>query len=267
MKILRAGVVMLALAISLATVASAQDVASLTGVVTDKSGAVIPGTKVILLDTRTNTSYQATTNSVGVYVFPRVSPGPGYKITFSKDGFENFTVANVYLAVSATHTQNAQLEVGQVTQTVEVSGAGQIVTLDTTDATIGNNFDMRSVHELPIQVRDSPAALLALQPGVVTANAAGDDPNQSRDGAVTGARSDQGNITLDGLDVADFRAGFAFVTVANAPVDSIQEFRGETANPLAASGRGSGAQITLVTKSGTNKWHGSAYEYHRNTIT
>jgi hypothetical protein len=243
----------------------AQEVASLTGAVTDKSGAVIAGATALLLDTKTNNVYQTTTNSVGAYSFLRVLPGPGYELTISKPGFETVTVANIYLGVSTTHTQNIQMELGKVTANVEVSAAGQAVSLDTTDSTVGNNFDMRSVHELPIQVRDSPAALLALEPGVVTAPVGGDDPNASRDGAVTGARTDQGNVTLDGLDVNDYATGQDFSTVANAPVDSIQEFRGETANPLAASGRGSGAQITLSTKSGDNNWHGSAYEYNRNT--
>ncbi|HVO80276.1 MAG TPA: carboxypeptidase regulatory-like domain-containing protein [Terriglobales bacterium] len=257
---------LLALSLCLPVGLFAQEVASLTGVVSDKTGAVLPGATLKLLDTRTNTSYEATTNSLGSYVFVKLPPGPGYKLTVTKDGFDSVTIADLYLGVQSTRTQNVQLEVGAVSQSVEVSAVGQGVTLDTTDATIGNNFDMRSVHDLPIQVRDSPAALLRLQPGVVDA-AVSDDPNSSRDGAVTGARSDQGNITLDGLDVNDFATGQAFSTVGNAPVDSIQEFRGETANPLAASGRGSGAQINLTTKSGTNTWHGSAYEYHRNTIT
>ena len=244
-----------------------QEFASLTGIVTDETGAVVQGASVELLDSRTNKSYKTTTNSVGAYTFVKVAPGPGYKVTVTKEGFQTFTVADVYIAVSSARTLNAALAVGTATQTVEVNAAGQSVSLDTTDATIGNNFDMRQIHDLPIQVRDSPTALLALQPGVVTSNVGGDDDNGSRDGAVTGARSDQGNITLDGLDVNDFGTGQAFATVANAPVDSIQEFRGEVANPLAASGRGSGAQITLSTKQGTNSFHGSAYEYHRNTIT
>jgi len=253
---------LLALPISL----SAQEVASMTGVVTDKTGAVVPDVNVTLVDTRTNTTYQSKTNSTGAYTFVKLAPGPGYKISFARDGFETLTITDVYVAVGATHTQNAQLQVGKLTESVEVTGVAQGVTLDTTDATIGNNFDMRSVHELPVQFRDSVAGLLTLQPGVVD-SAGVDDPNNSRAGAVTGSRIDQGNITLDGIDVNDFATGQAFVATANAPVDSIQEFRGETANPLAASGRGSGAQIQLSTKSGTNQWHGSLSEYHRNTLT
>ena len=148
---------------------SAQEVASLTGVVTDSTGAVVPDVAVKLVDTRTNTSYEATTNSVGAYFFARLSPGPGYKMTFLKEGFEAVSIADIYLAVSSTHTQNAQLTVGTVNQSVEVNGSGSEVTLDTTDTSIGNNFDMRTVHDLPVIFRDSVAALLQYQPGVVAA--------------------------------------------------------------------------------------------------
>ena len=248
------------------TVAVAQDVASLTGVVTDTTGAVVADADVKLLDTRTNTAYEAKTNALGAYLFNRLQPGPGYQITISKEGFETVKVPDMYLAVNATHTQNAQLKIGSATETVEVSGVGSAVTLDTTDTTIGNNFDIREVHDLPILFRDSMASLAQFQPGVAVSSPV-DDPNNSRTGAVTGSRIDQGNITLDGLDVNDFGTGQAFAPTANAPVDSIQEFRGESANPLAAEGRGAGQQITLVTKSGTNQFHGSLSEYLRNTDT
>ena len=245
-------VFLLAVLCALSTFVMAQDVASLTGVVTDSSGAVVSDATVKVLDTRTNTSYEAKTNSLGAYSINRLQPGPGYLITVSKEGFETVKIADVYLAVNATHTQNAQLKIGSTTETVEVSGVGSAVTLDTTDTTIGNNFDIREVHDLPIQFRDSIASLAQFQPGVAV-SAGVDDPNNSRSGAVTGSRIDQGNITLDGLDVNDFGTGQAFTATANAPVDSIQEFRGESANPLAAEGRGAGQQITLVTKSGTNQ--------------
>jgi len=259
-------IILFAVVGALANAALAQDVASLTGVVTDPSGAVVADVDVTLVDTRTNETYTTKTNSTGSYVFPRVAPGPGYKLTLTKQGFAALSVPGLYLAVSTTHTQNVQLSVGTASETVEVKGLNSGVSLDTTDATVGNNVDMDLVHELPIQIRDSPLALVAMQPGTVALGSGShDDPLASRDGAVTGSRSDQGNVTLDGLDVNDFATGQSFVAVGNAPVDSIQEFRVETANPLSAEGRGSGAQVNLVTKSGTNIWHGSAYDYNRNT--
>jgi Carboxypeptidase regulatory-like domain len=251
-----------ALSLALSRPAAAQDVASLTGVVSDTSGAVVVDAAVKLVDTKTNTTYNAKTNSSGAYLFTQLVPGPGYKLIVTKEGFDSVSISNLYLAVNTTHTQNAQLRVGKTSETVEVIGAGSSVSLNTTDATVGNNLDMNMVHELPVQLRDSPAALLSYQPGVTTAST-DDDPNQSRNGAITGARTDQTNITLDGLDVNDFAGGFAFYVVGNAPVDSVQEFRGEVANPVSAEGRGSGGQISLVTKSGSNHFHGSAYEYYR----
>lgn len=252
-----------AVLLSFPTLAKAQDVASLTGVVTDSSGALISGAGVKLLDTKTSTSYETKTNSEGAYFFTKLSPGPGYQATFTKDGFRTVVVPEIYLAVNTTHSQNAQLEVGTTTETLEVKGLGSAVSLDTNDASVGNSFDMQMVHELPVQVRDNPAALLAYQPGVTTASDDDDTGTQSRNGAIAGARTDQTNITLDGLDVNDFAGGFAFTVVGNAPVDSVQEFRGEVANPLSSEGRGSGGQITLVTKSGTNRFHGAGYEYYR----
>jgi len=193
-----------------------QEVGSLTGVVTDKTGAVVPDANVTLLDTRTNASYDTGTNSVGVYNFFRLNPGPGYKLSVTREGFASVTISDIYLGVGTTHTPNVELEIGKVSQTVEVSAAGQVVGLNTTDAVIGNNLDMRAVRSLPIEARESPLALLDFQPGVVDTNSS-NDPNGSRTGAVTGARGDQGNVTLDGLDVNDFSTGQAFIAVGDAP--------------------------------------------------
>jgi len=257
----------LALLLAMPTTSAAQDVASLTGVVTDSSGAVVPDVNVTLLDTKTNTSYQAKTNSVGAYSFQDLLPGPGYQVSFAKEGFDTVVVPKVYLAVNTTHTQNAELKVGTSSTTIEVKGESSAVTLDTNDASVGNSFDMNMVHELPVSIRDNPSALLGYQPGVLsltTGSQTDDDTStMSRNGAVAGARTDQTNITLDGLDVNDYCCGFAFTVVGNAPIDSVQEFRGEVANPLSSEGRGSGGQISLVTKSGTNSFHGSGYEYYR----
>ena len=247
--------VALALILLFPVLLRAQDVSALTGVVTDASGAIIPGTDVDLVNTSTNATLHATTNSLGSYTFANVPPGPGYKITFSAPGFEPFTVVNVYLNVATKRTQNAHLHPGNVSQSVEVSAASSDVTVDTTDATIGNNFQVQLLNDLPVLNRDSPAALFTLQPGVTL------------NGAVTGARVDQNYVTLDGLDVNDVATGSAFTVVAKAPVDSVQEFRGTVAGFLADSGPGSGGQFQLVTKSGTNSFHGLLDEYHRDTST
>ena len=231
----------------------AQDTASITGIVTDASGAVIPGVQVSLTNSGTSVKYQAVTNAEGSYTINEVQPGPGYNLTFTRDGFTTVAVKGLYLNVSATRTQNATLSVGNVVTTVSVSGSNQDVTLDTTDATIGNNFQVQFLNELPIANRDSPAALFTMQPGITL------------DGAVTGARVDQDNVTLDGLDVNDNETGQFGAIVAHAPVDSVQEFRGTTAGELANAGEGGGGQYELVTRSGSNQFHGNVEEYHRDT--
>ena len=234
----------------------AQDYASISGVVSDATGAVIPGVTVLLQNTLTSSSYKATTNEVGSYTILNVPSGPGYKIMFSRDGFNSLSVSDIYLVVSNTRTQNAQLAVGGATQTVEVSALNETVTLNATDATVGNNIDVALINELPIYNRDTPAALFWMQPGV-----AGTGDQFS----VTGARIDQSSVTVDGLDVNDFVTGQAGAIIGRAPVDSIQEFRAEVAGNTASTGTGGGGQYQLVTKSGTNTFHGNLNEYHRDT--
>ncbi len=234
---------------------AAQDTASIVGTVSDSSGAVIPGVQINLVNTRTGATWQATTNSVGTYLINDLPPGPGYKITFSHGGFESLLVSDIYLNVGVTSTRNGKLRLGQISQEVQISAGNAGNTLDTTDATVGSNFNMDLVDELPIQIRDSPAALFTLQPGV------------NGTGEVNGARSDQNNVTLDGLDVNDFATGQAFSVVGNAPVDTVQEFHGETVGSQAQGGHAGGGQIEMVTKSGTNTFHGEASEYNRVTLT
>jgi hypothetical protein len=252
------------LAAALLTVLSvrAQEVSGLTGVVLDKSGSAVGGVSVALDNAKTGLHQETTTNEQGGYQFLRVPPGQGYKLTFVKDGFRKLELSDVALGVETTSTRNVTLEVGQVTQTVEVQ-ASAAETLNTTDASVGNVLDIRTLRDLPSLIRETPATLLGLQAGVV-ANSGG---NANQSGAVTGSRTDQGNVTIDGIDVNDQAGGFAFATVGNAPIDSVQEFRATTANAEAYDGRSGGAEIQLVTKSGTNDFHGAAYEYNRTAAT
>lgn len=230
-----------------------QDVASITGVVTDQSGAVIPDATVTLQNPQTGVTYRTVTNAAGSYTLNEVKPGPGYQVRFEHAGFNSVMVAGLYLNVDATRTQDAHLTVGNTQQTVQVSAANQDVTLDTTDATVGNNFQVQFLNELPIQIRSNPSALFTQQPGVTL------------DGAVTGARVDQDNVSVDGLDVNDLATGNFGSIVANAPVDSVQEFRGVTSGQLSSAGEGGGGQYELVTRSGSNDFHGQVSEYHRDT--
>jgi Carboxypeptidase regulatory-like domain len=247
------GIVVLALVLSISAVLQAQDVASITGVVTDQTGAVIQGVDVTLQNPQTGVTYKAVTNSSGSYTLTQVKPGPGYKIEFAHASFKAIVVSGLYLNVDATRVQNAQLSLGGARETVEVSAVNQTVTLDTTDATVGNNFQVQFLNDLPIQNRASPSALFVQQPGVTL------------DGAVTGARTDQNRVTVDGLDVNDYATGEFGTIVGNAPVDSVQEFRGVAAGDLSSAAGGGGGQFELVTRSGTNSFHGALVEYHRDT--
>ena len=166
--------------------------------------------------------------------------------------------------IASAATINFALTVQAITETVEVSDVAQ--TINTTDATIGNAVSNSTIQALPMEGRNVPD-LLSLQPGVVYLNSRATNPDEdSRSGAVSGARSDQGNITLDGVDDNDQRQGYAFTGVLRSTLDSVEEFRVTTTNSNADSGRSSGAQVTLVTKSGTNNFHGSLYEYNRNSL-
>ncbi len=249
-------------------ISRAQNVASINGVVTDSSGAAVPGASIKLTDTRTGTSYYAKTAGDGGYRIVEVPPGPGYSLTIRKDGFQTLVIGNVYLPVATSTTQNAQMQLGSLSQTVEVTVQGA-VTLDTSDATIGNSFDLQSVEELPNQFRDNPAQLLQLEPGVtpIPTGPDPDDPLGSRGGSVTGARTDQSNIVVDGIDESDFGLGQAFTLATAIPVDAIQEFKTDVANPVSDTGRGSGATTFITTRSGTNQWHGTAQEWNRTAAT
>ena len=235
----------------------AQDVASMTGAVTDATGAVIPGTLVTLSNPSTGVSYTQTTDNLGSYRFLSVPPNPGYKVTFAHAGFTTQVVSDITLNVATTRTQNARLAVGGTSQTVQVSAGSDIVTLDTTDSAIGNNIDVEALNDLPVYDRSTGiATLFVQQPGV-----------DSFQGAVTGARIDQSSVTVDGLDVNDIAAGGTFSIIATAPVDSVEQFTGTVAGLVSSVGTGSGADFALVTKSGTNKFHGNVNEYHRDTTT
>ncbi len=231
----------------------AQQFSAVSGTVSDPSGGVIGDVKVSLDNSLTGFHAETTTNDVGSYRFVRINPADGYEITFSKNGFQKFVFSNITLGASTTETYNVTLQVGSVSTSVEVKAAGEI-TLNTSDASVGNVIDTKSISELPIQARLSPASLLTLQAGVNDA------------GSITGARSDQGNITLDGLDVNDQATGQAFTSTIPVSIDSLQEIRTVTAGETADYGRSSGGGINLVTRSGTNNWHGNASEYNRNTL-
>jgi Carboxypeptidase regulatory-like domain len=238
------------------TTLSAQDSSSMTGAVTDATGAALTGVTVELTNKSTGISYTQVTNRQGSYTFANVAPHDGYTAVFSHQGFASIQVDNLALNVGITRTLDEKLVAG-TTQVVEVSAANQQVALDTTDAAIGNNMDVQELNQLPVY--DRTAGIVTLfyqQPGV--------DSNM---GSVTGARTDQSEVTVDGLDVNDIASNGTLTVVGHAPVDSVAQFTGTVAGLVSAIGTGSGAQFQLVTKNGTNRFHGNINEYHRDTTT
>jgi hypothetical protein len=236
---------------------------SLRGTVTDKSAATVAGAKVRVVNSGQALERATESGSSGEFEFPGLPPGT-YTLTVEKDGFRKYEQPKLQLLVNSPATANVALEIGTSTQVVEVSGVTE--SLNTTDASIGNAFNENQVKQLPLEGRNVPD-LLSLQPGVAYTGNRSDVPTwDTRSGAVNGARSDQSNVTVDGIAVND-ESGHAFTSVLPVTLDSVQEFRVTTSNYNADQGSTSGAQVSLVTKSGTNSLHGSAYEYLRNTYT
>jgi Carboxypeptidase regulatory-like domain len=239
---------------------------SLRGTVTDPKGAVIAGATVTLSNSQAGYTRTAKTNSQGLYQFLEVPPA-AYKLSAAATGFATVNQDNVILMVNTPATLDLQMQVAGQSVTVEVTGAAPLV--NTTDASLGHAFGATQIQDLPFEGRD-PTGILSLQAGVAyTGNNQQAMPSSedSRSGAVAGARSDQANITIDGLDNNDPVLGQAFQGALRATMDSLQEFRVTTTGGNANEGRSSGAQVVLVTKSGTNQFHGTAYEYHRPTFT
>ena len=237
-----------------------QSLSSVNGVVTDPSGAVVPGAQIVLENVDTRVSRDTVSDAAGRYVIPQVQPGR-YKIVAKAAGFNDVIIPDVRLLVNSPATVNiAFSKLGAVTQSVEVTV--EAAQLNSVDASLGNAFSSRPILQLPLEARNV-VGLLALQPGVVFT---GED-SSSRNGAVNGGKSDQANVNMDGVDVNDQQNRSAFTSVLRATLDSVQEFRVTTTNANANSGRSSGAQIALITKSGSNELHGSLYEFHRNTVT
>ena len=233
---------------------------SLRGTLSDVSGALVTGASLTLARPDTGFTVTMKSNSAGAYIFQQLDPGT-YELTADASGFATQTV-QVQLLVDQPATLNLTMNVAKSETTIAVQAQ---TTLNTTDASIGNAVGNELVEALPSEGRNVPD-LLSLQPGVLYLSHNVDQDEDGRSGSVAGARSDQGNLTLDGLDNNDQTEGYAFTGVLRSTLDSVDEFRVTTVDAGADSGRSSGAQINVITKSGTNTFHGSLYEYNRNTV-
>jgi hypothetical protein len=226
---------------------------SVNGTVTDPQGNVVAGATVTLTNAQKNFTRTQTTTDGGSFAFSLIPPGQ-YQLEAEAKGFKKAVLTDVGAQVAKPTTVTVQLEIGNVSEVVTVSsGVGEVL-VNKQDATLGNNFVNQQITQLPLEAR-SPLALVTLQPAV------------TREGYVAGARSDQSNITLDGVDINEAQTNSVGSPVLRLNAEAIEEFRVTTVNANAASGRSSGAQISLVSKSGSNDWHGALFLANRNTST
>jgi hypothetical protein len=241
---------------------------SISGKISDPSGAVLPGATVTVKNLLTGIVREGiTTNSDGIYVVPNLAPAK-YELTVKANGFEQYVVRDVEITVGAELKLDASLTIGTSDQKVEVSGTAPGVEL--TNSTISELVDAGTIVELPLNGR-SWTDLATLQPGVVGVKTQLALPTRAQHGfgtelTIAGGRPQQNNYRLNGISIADFsNAAPGDVIGVAMGVDAIQEFSVLTSNYSAAYGRTSGGVVNAITRAGTNQFHGSAYEFLRNS--
>ena len=238
------------------------------GTVKDPQGNLVAGASVKLVNVTTNAERSTTTSSDGLFSFEAVQVGD-YRIEVEATGFKKGVVTDIHALIAKPVTVDVPLEIGDISQSVTVSTSSAELLVNREDATLGSNFVNKQITQLPLEARNVPN-LLTLQTAA------------TRDGYVAGARADQSNITLDGVDINEAQTNSIVSstsdpadatsvsnldptnsTVLRLNADAIEEFRVQTTNPNANQGRSAGAQVSLVTKSGSNDWHGTGFEFYR----
>jgi hypothetical protein len=269
MRSLRVVALMLIVLVFAAPLWSQTGTSTIRGTITDPQDRVVGNATVTVTNVATNAVRTTQSTDTGSYVFDLITPAD-YRLEVEAKGFKKKVVENVRALIGNQTETNVQLEVGAANEVVEVTG-GEVL-INTQDATLGNNFISEQITQLPLEARNL-VDLLSLQPGA------------TREGYVTGARADQANVTLDGVDINNAQTGNAERprqtnnlligvldtdrgNITTGPVlrlnsEAIEEFRVTTANGNANQGRSSGSQVNLVTKSGTNAWHGAGFEFYR----
>jgi hypothetical protein len=246
------------------SVASAQTLGEITGEVKDPSGAVAPGASITVTNNDTNVSRTTVTNTAGVYSFPALVPGP-YQVKVEAPGFQPVVRTNIELQVQQTARVDFTLTLGQAAQTIEVSSAAQLLT--TESATVGTVIEEKSIKDLPLNGRNF-LQLVALSPNVTYGFMAPNNVQRRQGGSrteqnisVAGLRGVWNNYTLDGVANTDVNFN---LYIQLPSVDALQEFKVQSGIYPAEFGREAG-QINVSTKSGTNEFHGTAFEFLRNS--
>ncbi|MFN7932546.1 MAG: carboxypeptidase regulatory-like domain-containing protein, partial [Bryobacteraceae bacterium] len=230
----------------------------IVGLITDPTGAAVPNAKVKLTNELTNVSFESTSSASGNYQFDSVQIGT-YRIEVEASGFKKFVARENQLTVGEPLTLNIPMQLGTVSDAVEVTAAAELVQTNQS-GNIGPLVNERTMKEMPIVAtrRRDPTSILTYVPGMNSGS------NTGSGGHMNGARDRAWNFTLDGVDMNETSAGGG---VGNNPIrvnpDSVAEMKIVTANASAEYGRNSGGQVALVTRSGTNELHGNAYWFYR----
>src|SRR5687767_15646491 len=228
---------------------------SISGVVVDAGGGVVPGAAVIVKHNATGVTTESMSNSEGVFSFPGLAVGT-YTVTVSLEGFKTFVVNDVVLTAGSPANVRAKLEVGGLTEQVVVSSTSEII--QTQSSTISSTINTNQITKLPLTSR-SAMDFVTFIPGVST-------PGGNRDSTINGLPQGSINITLDGVNIQDntLKTGDGFFAIVSPRLDAIEEVTVTTASQgVDASGQGA-VQIKFVTRGGTNTFTGSGYHYYRN---
>ena len=241
---------------------------ALTGTVTDPSGAVVPEVTVTIINAETNQTRSTITGNDGAYKFTLLPPG-SYKVRFSASGFKTAEVASVNVNVTETPVLDRVLEVGAANEQVTVEATAE--TLQTASSTLGTVVGERAVVALPLTNRNY-TQILSLSAGAnVSVNNASAFGKGSQDVSVNGANTNQNNYQRDGVNIDNFAGSNLgadsgiYVGIGIPNPDALQEFKIQTSTYDASYGRNPGANVNVVTRSGSNAWHGSLFEFFRNT--
>ena len=268
-RVAAATLVILAVTIAASPAYAQVSGATLSGTITDPSGAAIAGAKVSIANKATGETRDATTNAAGLYLVPNLLPGD-YDVTATASGFSTAKESNVTLTVGATQTLNLPLKIGEASQTVEVTGAATLV--QTANSTLSAEIESKQIVELPLNGRDW-ASLATLSPGVNAIETQMPFENGALRGnrgfgtqlTISGGRPTQNNYRLDGMSINDHaNSGPGSVIGGNLGVDAIAEFSVITGNYSAEYGKTSGGVVNAISKQGTNALHGDIYEFLRN---
>ena len=237
---------------------------AISGTITDPTGAVVTGATIKAIDQTTGETRTTVSSAGGAFLVPLLRPGT-YRVEVSKGGFKMWVSEAVPVQITETATLRVRLELGTPLETVEVSAISQLLT--TQDSTLGNVVNERAVNTLPLVTRNYQQ-ILGLSPGVSAEvfNAGeigrgGVDSNLVTGGGV----ASDNNFQMNGVEINDLQGSGHFSGgVATPNPDSIQEFKVQTSQYDASFGRNAGANVNVLTKSGSNRWHGTAWEYFRN---